>query len=644
MVAKGKRPVDAPASEAGPKKARGMTTDQVVAKKIADNFKGYDNTDIDVKVAAAPCGKMMTLRQRLNIEVALGKIKNFTPSYYSELRNTYRSRDSAHAALSPLNKELLCRPQLFKALTLACRHQADRSKLESWMLSAHEVEEHEVSAFFRYMIKLRCACKTQLKVALNGLRFCARLNLDVKFKVKFGVIKHWVDEIVCAALRRSRAQKVPDDKFMKMNSGIIALILDLEKVATVANCEGDYASVRRELVALVGSSSFALDIYEGPLSKIMASSVKDIMSAAIDALFKEKCVVTETMMRDSINTSVASCEAIPGVSSLPRRREISIEYFNLRPTIYVESMLDEAIQRHYAVAKAIAVQKKQLPGFWGEMIACDLNTKLPYEADVHKDLLLCQEAARLACKEAFDDGCVTTGDGAQQILNANLTDYLLTDESFKLEAAVSKLVSSEGSETTLKDAILKCLPSATSTVDLSTATQHITLLTRGQLYNFSSRSAQGKVNDVLSICSHLLEENAPPIKAEMVQCSFLKACLDAIAYFITYTKPAGSGEVSTPVRGVAALEELIIALTALETVTLGNVRDLHLYKHYVPADFVVRALALQLKSKADAGLAAAACMDKKHKAKVKASSTKLTKDPKKATKCPAAAAAQSLFD
>jgi hypothetical protein len=98
------------------------------------------------------------------------------------------------------------------------------------------------------------------------------------------------------------------------------------------------------------------------------------------------------------------------------------------------------------------------------------------------------------------------------------------------------------------------------------------------------------------------------------------------------------------VRGVAALEELIIALTALESVTLGNVRDLVLYKHYVPADFIVRALALQVKSKADAGLAAAACMDKKHKAKVKASATKLTKDSKKTTKCPAAAAAQSLFD
>ena len=40
------------ASEAAAKKARGMTTDQFVANKIADNFKGYDDTDIDGKMAA----------------------------------------------------------------------------------------------------------------------------------------------------------------------------------------------------------------------------------------------------------------------------------------------------------------------------------------------------------------------------------------------------------------------------------------------------------------------------------------------------------------------------------------------------------------------------------------------------------------
>ena len=247
----------------------------------------------------------------------------------------------------------------------------------------------------------------------------------------------------------------------------------------------------------------------------------------------------------------------------------------------------------------------------------------------------------MACKQALDDACVTTGDSAQQIIDANLSDYVLTDETFTFEDALSNSIASGGTAAVLSDRVLACLESNTE-IGLSAVVQGLTLLTKEDLFSFSNHASQGKVNDVLSIVSHLLGDNEPPIKTEMSQCSFMKRCLGAIVEYCYVPKPSSSTVLQEGFRGVAALEYLVDSLGREDAVNLTQVKDLVLYAHWLPANLRVEAATLCKSASSTAGSSVAAVLSKKAKTKLGATTSK--KNAAKETGGDSAVkAAQALF-
>jgi hypothetical protein len=631
------------------KRSRTWTPEQFAAKKILDNFPSFSNTEIDVTEAPGPTGQgLMTLRQRMVKDCEnykLKKIDVFKPSYYAELRNAYRCKASLHQLLSPVDKTKVCSPRLFKALLAASKAQPDRSVVESWFLNPTDVEEHEASALMRLFIRLRTGCKEQLRVALNALRYFARVGFGTKFNDKFKLIYHVIDEVLCATLRRSRAQKVPDNNFLAIHKDIIGLVWNPVHFAAVSACAGDYESVRQELTALACTSALALDIYEVPLAKIMASVVMNLVKVSVHETFSKKGEISTGNLQDAISKTLLAIEATPGIDLLPRKRLISVQYFNLDPQIEIGGILDEVRQRFFAAAKMIGLRTKLLSPLWFDDAAIDLKEGQSFAAELSGDVLECQQASRAACRLAFSDASVSTGDVAEKIMRSMGADMVLVDETFKLEMALSTLVTSNGADGGLKAAVLAVLPTATRPVELAAAVQKVNLIIAGALYKFSSFASQGKVVDISKILAHLLDDNLPDVKPDMWKCPFMKPCLEAIPLFFKHELASTSTKAATVLRGVPALLALYDELEeADEPFSLSTVTPLELYSVFMPAESTALIkVAVDLARKAG-GVAAASALTKKKGKKVAAATSSASTKKKVAAVDNAAAKAQELFD
>jgi hypothetical protein len=163
-------------------------------------------------------------------------------------------------------------------------------------------------------------------------------------------------------------------------------------------------------------------------------------------------------------------------------------------------------------------------------------------------------------------------------------DLLLTDPSFILELAMMDMASVDGINGCLHKASLRALPSKDHYIDGANAAQNITLLLDSKLYQYSDRSAQGKLREIQSVLFNILNDNEPPITPCMAQCPVLSASLAAISLLVQFTVPAADTTTSpTLVAGADALAAIVDKLEAqTEDVEPKQVRPLELYSYFIP--------------------------------------------------------------
>eukprot|EP00928_Gymnodinium_smaydae_P043317 TRINITY_DN29049_c0_g1_i1.p1 TRINITY_DN29049_c0_g1~~TRINITY_DN29049_c0_g1_i1.p1 ORF type:complete len:330 (+),score=50.52 TRINITY_DN29049_c0_g1_i1:782-1771(+) len=278
--------------------------------------------------------------------------------------------------------------------------------------------------------------------------------------------------------------------------------------------------------------NIALDIFEAPLSQVLVEVVFETINKDVVVFFAQNIVVTPALLKAAIVKSELKASALPVISLIPRRRKIAITYFDLKPLVPIDSILDQCRQMYYATPKMIAVANGTLTRAWVEDCAVDTASFQAPLATLEDDLLLAQDTARLSFKNALDESSVTTGDVASKKMKTMLADLLITDDTFRFEEACGDCVSADGTSSQLQAKTLAILPTVDSPKDLATAVQEINLLMHTPLFSFSAKAAQNKVDDILTILSHLLNGNKPPITAEMFKCPFLKSALTQIFFFL----------------------------------------------------------------------------------------------------------------
>ena len=186
--------VRAARAKAGPSKPRHVSLQQTLAKKLHDNFRNWEAEDIDVRKAEG-----MSLRQRLQHDQeshAAGKEpKVMGAVYYQSLRAMYKPPPKLHE-LKVADSKLAISPQLVSAMCAAQRAHADRSPLTAWMQTVTAINQSEMVGLARYWMTLKVRCVKQLSCAMEAVRMCSRLKLNLAFDAEFKVVRPWIDSVL----------------------------------------------------------------------------------------------------------------------------------------------------------------------------------------------------------------------------------------------------------------------------------------------------------------------------------------------------------------------------------------------------------------------------------------------------------------
>eukprot|EP00969_Alexandrium_andersonii_P315049 13918160-Alexandrium_andersonii.AAC.1 len=142
----GKRPLGEDFNEQQSKRRlRRQTSEAVVAKAIADNFRGWSEEDVDINVV-----NNETLRQRLRRDKRTQRESGLVMGavYYKNLKTLYRPKSDPLSQLVAPNPPQPVSPQLMKAMVAVKRAHPDRTLMSSWLACSTKPNETEVVGVF----------------------------------------------------------------------------------------------------------------------------------------------------------------------------------------------------------------------------------------------------------------------------------------------------------------------------------------------------------------------------------------------------------------------------------------------------------------------------------------------------------------
>lgn len=272
----------------------------------------------------------LTLREKLtqdHIDHSSGRKKIlYGAGYYATLRDIYRAPSNAASLLSGPSPPLPVDDRLINAMTAAKKQHPDRGLIVNYMkISTSMPNATEVVGMFRFCLTLRCGCSRQLLVAMEALRYIARLKLKAAYPEAFGVLRSWIDSVLTSALDRARRQRTPDADFMALHRPCAGLLLDEAALTAVLSAPA-YTSVTTQLAMLVSSYDFGARLYLGPFESVISSAVTTkINDSAMTAFNKLKNIDEPELLQ--IQSEVALVvEGMDGVQFLAPKHEVKVMY------------------------------------------------------------------------------------------------------------------------------------------------------------------------------------------------------------------------------------------------------------------------------------------------------------------------------
>jgi hypothetical protein len=626
---------------------RTFTLEQVVNKKILDNFvkKGYTSTETDVRLGKS--GK--TLRATMLADwqdVVAKKIKTFDADYYKKMRDEYRPPVESHRALAPIDTSLPVSDKLIKALQFARRdHNPDRILICVYLSSTLEINATELCGLYRWFLSLKPGCAKQLTVCLECVKFVRRLGLKQKFAREFGVLRHWVDEVMVAALLRSRiVSKARDDKFIEAHKASLVLVIPEVDLQAVVDADGHYERTQVQLVSVCASSTVGLHLFETACHNNLALRAQECMQEQIDKYFGVVGVMTDEKLIVMMNETTLMVECIPGIQEIPAKRNIKIPMGPLQLTIQVSSLHEELRLRTSVAKKVLAVKQGSLRKMWNQDMLCDHNiSPAQWKATIPASLVAEAEYARQMSEQMFDDMSLgaRTADVVKKLMKTRLQDFLSMEVDFKIEAAMIELLTSDSDMGRYKAAILEKLPIEANVVSAASSAQQLEALASSKLFAMAPRTAQEKLKVIKNMVAELADDRQPNIDDAHYKCDFISSAIATFGYFLEFSQPASATDAAAPtLYGVNALKAIVAATeqkSADGDATLKDVDKLVAFRFLAKDD-----LAAKIDALAKTVHAAMCSFASKATASVKKSDKKM-KDAKAAHTESSLLATMSLF-
>ena len=570
------------------KRSRCYSDDELVQKKIKDNFPGFAPEETDVRKGSD--GR--TLRAKLLYDLQQSKLPgvklSFGAKYYRDLKAIYRNPNGAFTALRCDTQDLQISPALLRALTATKRSPADWTLIQSFMRTATSMNELEVSGFFRWMISLKVGSFAQLPIALAAVNFVLRIQIFKTASEQFGVVRFWVDDVMVASLRSSRRQGVRDCVFINMHMDNLGMLChNKDDLNSVMQCEEQWSKVHVELSRLVEGSQVCALLFGHSLDMVTSQLLQEKIRKHVAAFFGPDTEITVLAMMDAIATCLKELEVLPGVAGIAQNRNAKIEYSPLELEIPVCSISEEVHVCFHATLKSLAVKAGVLQKTGAEAVileveGCGTSACVPLKAKVGTEMMKLAEAARESCRKAIADGVAESADMIQALLQKMKGHFLLIDPFFTIELAMANSIVGERCEALMSKAIMKCLPSRRLHMEPEHAARKLDLLANGTLFKMSIRSAQAKVRLVQRMISDIISCCQPIFSDDMKTSPIVKEAITALQWFLKVEK----NKVGF-LYGVEALTfmiELAGSKAQDKTATLEDLQPLVIFAWLVPQD------------------------------------------------------------
>lgn len=318
--------------------------EQVVAKKIADNFRSWGPSDTDVRTNAA--GK--TLREVITQDyahfLAGREPKVMGALYYARLRAEFRSLVGKYSDLSVNDPSISADPRLVKAIYATKRAHPERTAISAYLSSCDLPNQTEIVALCRYFVDLKPLCLKQLSSAVDALRFISRLSVPSHYPAETRIVQPWMDGVLDQALSRSRANKTSDDVFCDSHKSLLYLVMPHAQLDKVLNCKQNWTSVAEDIIALVSSSQVGFRLFSVAVEGVVSSKVAQVIYDRLNDCFQKKVKLSADQVLKHQQETLTQVELLPSIDLLPSRRTVSLKYRAEPINVKVQSV-QEHVQR-----------------------------------------------------------------------------------------------------------------------------------------------------------------------------------------------------------------------------------------------------------------------------------------------------------
>ena len=304
-----------------------------------------------------------------------------------------------------------------------------------------------------------------------------------------------------------KRERLSLEDFWSKHQAEASTLLDAQSVQKVLQGSTSWASVGADLKVLTASSLLGRNMFEGAVRLLATEEFGVSLTAILSSL--QNLAETVTLgrveeMRSKLNT--AAEEAARG-SHLLGRREVEVDFMQLRLKVQVASTQEECHLRLAACIKEMAIAKTAgLPALsFEEALAAEAGSL--QRPTFEEAVLTPFRAASTVATDLIME--VEAGSDASALLESKRAVYLALDSTFGVELAAAKAVSGEAGQALVEKLALSCMPSSAKVVTMVAATRELAALAAGNLYRMTSRSTQASVNTLREIVASFMSGVMP---------------------------------------------------------------------------------------------------------------------------------------
>eukprot|EP00930_Biecheleria_cincta_P001548 TRINITY_DN102684_c0_g1_i1.p1 TRINITY_DN102684_c0_g1~~TRINITY_DN102684_c0_g1_i1.p1 ORF type:complete len:648 (-),score=128.96 TRINITY_DN102684_c0_g1_i1:370-2313(-) len=538
---------------------RRQSTEQVVAQKLRDNFKGaqWDHTAIYVRKVN---GK--TLWERLVEDTHNSRhfpeaAPAFGRDYYLALKQAYAPSGDPDRLLATLNPQprLVVRPTLLAAMTAATKANPDRAPAVTFLQQVNgPLNKTEVVGIYRWVLTLNPRNTKMLPDLVEVIRCVAALGLHTMFEDLWEVVRPFLDSAMERYYVQARSQGMSLSRFCAAYTKLLGIFIPMECASRVlAHGHDDDWSDRDGDVAKLNESKVGSAMFVFAAQQIAAAQVEGVLKTKALSLLSDK--ITPGTIRELKAQMTESCGALANIAHLVPKRKVSFNYGTAvlsREVPNLTAHIDLVVD---AMKKSVAVANGHLEQVFCEELLEAIHSK---GQGIEPSEICESRSARAILNQAAKDADATSGDVVATVVKTKAPSLLLLDGSFGTELSIVDAVCGDCAYRNLKKHAFKALPGPENLLTPAESLEQMTNLTKEKFFSFLPRPAQGQILAMQKILNTIVEERQPILTDVLNQSNqFLCDCVARLQYFVKVADPKSTGSDSTLIFGTDALKVLL---------------------------------------------------------------------------------------